>query len=104
MPTVEEVLALARQLSPAQQQEVARALARAGTSGGRPVHSAGGRSADLPIAGAPAPHSVAWVKAERGHAVLATDLTAFEAALPPGPAAIEGIWADRADLAPAEEQ
>jgi hypothetical protein len=89
LASVEDVLALARRLSPAQQQEVARALAR------------GGRSAELPIA-APAPQSVAWVKAERGHAVLATDLTDLEARLPAGAAAIAGIWADRADLKPGE--
>jgi hypothetical protein len=85
MATVHEVLSLARQLSPAEQQEVARTLSRSG------------RSADLPIAGGPSPHSVAWVKAERGHAVLATDLTALEASLPAGPAAIAGIWADRVE-------
>lgn len=89
MATVEEIVALVRRLSPGEQQEVARALAR------------GGRSAELPIAG-PAPHSVAWVKAERGHAVLATDLTALEARLPAGSAALAGIWADRADLTPTE--
>jgi len=89
MASVEEILALAGQLTPAQQQEVARALAR------------GGRRVELPIAG-PAPHTVAWVKAERGHAVLATDLTALEARLPAGAAAIAGIWADRDDLDPLE--
>jgi hypothetical protein len=89
MASMEEILSLARRLPPAQQQELARALAR------------GGRSADLPIAG-PAPHSVAWVKAERGHAVLATDLTALEARLPPGAAAIAGIWADREGITPSE--
>jgi hypothetical protein len=92
MATVAEVLSLARQLSPAGQQEVARALARSG------------RSADLPIAGGPAPQSVAWVKAERGHAVLATDITTLEASFPAGPAAIAGIWADRLDVPLSSEE
>jgi hypothetical protein len=34
--------------------------------------------------------------------VLATDLTALEARLPAGAAAIAGIWADREDLGRAE--
>lgn len=87
MPTVEEVLRLARQLTPSEQQELVRALQKPA------------RSADLPLATAgPAPHSAAWLKAERGHAVLATELTATEETLPAGAAALAGIWADRDDL------
>jgi predicted nucleic acid-binding protein len=82
MPTVKEILELSRRLTPAERQELARALARPERSG------------DLPLAPGPSPHSVAWVKAERGHAVLATDLTALEAQLPAGAAALAGAWAD----------
>lgn len=42
----------------------------------------------------PAPQSVAWLKSERGHAVLATDTGPQEADLPVGAAAIRGMWAD----------
>ncbi len=42
----------------------------------------------------PSPHSVAWVKSERGHAVLATDTGPAESDLPIGPDAIAGMWAD----------
>ena len=40
--------------------------------------------------------SVAWLKAERGHAVLATDTGPSEADLPAGADAIAGMWAGRA--------
>ena len=43
----------------------------------------------------PAAQSVAWLKAERGHAVLATDTGPAEADIPAGAAAIAGIWKDR---------
>jgi hypothetical protein len=43
----------------------------------------------------PAAQSVAWLKAERGHAVLATDTGPAEADIPSGAAAISGIWKDR---------
>jgi hypothetical protein len=89
MPTFEELLQMARRLPPAQQRELVRALTQSRASG------------DLPMAappGAPAPHSVAWVKAERGHAVLATDTAPSETALPPGAAALAGIGADRPEL------
>ena len=43
----------------------------------------------------PAAQSVAWLKAERGHAVLATDTGPSEADIPAGAAAIAGIWKDR---------
>ena len=43
----------------------------------------------------PAAQSVAWLKAERGHAVLATDTGPAEADIPSGAPAIAGIWKDR---------
>lgn len=84
---LEEILQQARRLPPEQQRELARALAKP--------------DAELPImqfAAAPAPHSVGWLKAERGHAVLATETAPSEASLPPGPEALAGIWADHAGL------
>jgi hypothetical protein len=39
------------------------------------------------------------VKAERGHAVLATETPESEADIPAGPAAIAGLWGDRAEMA-----
>lgn len=53
---------------------------------------------DLPLmqsTGAPSPQSSDWIKAERGHAVLATYDVPDEA-IPAGAAAIAGIWS-RAD-------
>jgi hypothetical protein len=87
--TPDEILKLARRLPPEQQRELARALASPAPR------------ADLPITQfptGPAPHSPGWVKAERGHAVLATGSVASEASLPAGPAALAGIWAGREDL------
>jgi hypothetical protein len=86
---VDEILKLARRLPPEQQRELAQALASPAPR------------ADLPITQfptGPTPHSPGWVKAERGHAVLATDTAPSEASLPAGPAALAGIWADREDL------
>lgn len=87
--TLKEILKLARRLTPEQQRELARALTSPESR------------ADLPITQfptGPAPHSPAWVKAERGHAVLATDTPFAEASVPAGSAALAGIWADRDDL------
>jgi hypothetical protein len=86
--TLSEILNLARRLPPEQQRELARALSKP--------------AAELPMtqfASAPAPHSVGWVKAERGHAVLATDTAPSEASIPSGPSALAGIWADHAGIA-----
>jgi hypothetical protein len=47
----------------------------------------------------PSPHSVAWLKSERGHAVLATDTGPQEADLPAGADAIRGMWADMQEVA-----
>lgn len=86
MPSFEEVLAQARQLPPDDQQRLTRELGPAG----RPTLAQLNTLAVRP----PAPHSVAWVKAERGHAVLATDSGAAESDLPAGPQAVAGMWAD----------
>jgi hypothetical protein len=48
----------------------------------------------------PAPQSVAWLKAERGHAVLATDTGPTEADIPEGAAAIAGMWRARGEVSP----
>lgn len=86
MPSFEEVLTLARQLPAADQQQLARELGAAA----RPTLAQLGELSVRP----PAPHSVAWVKAERGHAVLATDTGASEANIPAGPEAVAGMWSD----------
>ena len=65
MPDYEQVLVLANQLSTADRERLARELAPAAG----PALTQLGGLASRP----PAPQSVAWVKAERGHAVLATD-------------------------------
>ena len=87
--TYEEVLALARTLSAGDQQRLAReigagppaSMTRLGALSARP----------------PAPHSTAWVKAEQGHAVLATETGPADAEIPPGAEAIAGMWAEAAD-------
>ncbi len=86
MPSFEEVLTQARQLAPDDQQRLARELGLTA----RPTLAQLNTLAVRP----PAPHSVAWVKAERGHAVLATDSAPAESDLPAGPEAVIGIWSD----------
>lgn len=80
-----EVLQQARALGERERERLAAELLR----GVHAVHN-------LPMSGArgPAPQSVAWLKAERGHAVLATDTGPAEADIPTGAAAITGMWAD----------
>jgi hypothetical protein len=85
MASYDEVLRLASGLSPAERQRLVREL----SGGGQPLAQLGSL-AQRP----PAPHSVAWVKAERGHAVLATDTGPAEADLPAGAEAIAGMWSD----------
>jgi hypothetical protein len=86
MADFNEVLNLAQQLPKDQRDELARQL------GGdtRPVLAQLGTLASRP----PAPQSVAWVKAERGHAVLATDTGPADEAIPAGGEAIAGMWSD----------
>jgi hypothetical protein len=86
MPNLDDLLAHVRSLTPAEKARVARELA---ASGGAPA-------AALPTLGSrpAAPHSVAWLKAERGHAVLATDTGPSDDQIPAGAAAIAGMWAD----------
>jgi hypothetical protein len=90
MPTYEEVLAMARSLPLPERERLVRdlappaALTPLGTLAARP----------------PAPHSAAWVKSERGHAVLATDTGPAEAEIPPGPDAVAGMWRDLTGVAP----
>jgi hypothetical protein len=85
MPDYEQVLELANQLSTEDRERLARELAPP-----RPTLTQLGALASRP----PAPQSVAWVKAERGHAVLATDAGPADAEIPPGADAIAGMWAD----------
>src|SRR5438552_19070411 len=92
MASYEEILRAVRSLSPAEQQQLTRELAGA-APGGAP-------RTELPLTqfpgmAAPRPHSVAWVKAERGHAVLATETPEADAAIPAGAEAIAGMWAGR---------
>lgn len=85
MSEFDEVLTRARQLPEAERERLAREL-----GGGRPLLAQLGTLASRP----PAPQSVAWVKAERGHAVLATDAGPADAEIPAGPDAIAGMWSD----------
>src|SRR5207248_1205085 len=50
--------------------------------------------AELPLMGGPRPQSAAWVRAERGHAVLDVGKAAGGGVIAPGPEAVLGIWAD----------
>ena len=86
MPDLDEVLALARQLPPEDRERLARELG----SAARPTLAQLGTLAQRP----PSPHSVAWLKAERGHAVLATDTGPADQEIAPGAAAIAGMWSD----------
>lgn len=86
MTDYEQVLETARRLPAADRDRLARAL-----SGGA---AAPAGLAPLAMAGRAAPQSVAWLKAERGHAVLATDTGPADADLPAGAEAIAGMWAD----------
>lgn len=84
MPTLDEVRALLSRLAPAERELLARELAASRL----PLLSA-------PTAPAgPVPHSPAWVRAERGHAVLATDTGPPDAEIPAGWQAIVGMWRD----------
>jgi hypothetical protein len=83
MSDFDDLLARARALPPAERERLAQALRALS------VPQLGGAS------GAPGPHSVAWLKAERGHAVLATDTGPAEQEIPAGWEAIAGIWASR---------
>lgn len=51
----------------------------------------GGTSSLSVTSAAPRPHSVAWLKAEKGHAVLDTG-TSGPIGLPAGPRALFGMW------------
>lgn len=86
MASYDEILAQVRALSAADRQRLAGELSGAS----RPGLAQLGTLAQRP----PAPHSVAWLKAERGHAVLATDTGPAESDIPAGGAAIQGMWSD----------
>src|SRR5580692_3422361 len=92
MSLFEEAMSIAVQLPVADRERLAQALGvkTAPTpSRGLPMHQFAAR-----------PDPVAWRKAETGHAVLATGSAGAAGNLPPGPAAIQGIWSH---LAPAGE-
>jgi len=82
--TLDDLLAAAQALPDADRRRLAAALAprapleQLAAFGSRPA----------------APQSAAWVKAERGHAVLATDSGPADAEIPAGAAAIAGMWRD----------
>lgn len=69
---------MARRLSPEDRERLLRELAPLAVLGPRP----------------PAPQSVAWVKSERGRAVLATDTGPSDAEISEGADAIAGMWRD----------
>jgi len=83
-----EILNQARQLSRQEQEQLAREL------GARAAAAPTGALGMFTPRG-PAPQSVAWLKSERGHAVLATDTGPADSEIPAGAAAIAGMWADR---------
>lgn len=89
MSLFEEAMAVAVRLPQAERERLAQAL---GVQGAPVV-----RSQSLPLQNfVPRPDSVAWRKAETGHAVLATGGGgASGAQFPDGPGAIFGIWAGR---------
>lgn len=97
MPSLTEVLNLARALSPPEQVQLVRALT------GSPA-----RGPELPLASPAAAamtrpdvrDPVGWRKAEAGHAVLAIETPERDEEIPAGPRAIAGIWAGRDDLLP----
>jgi hypothetical protein len=95
MPTFEQIVQMARALSPSDREQLARLLTAPAS-----------RGPDLPLA-SPAAAAMArpdvrdpvgWRKAETGHAVLATDTPERDDEIPTGPRAIAGIWSDRQDL------
>ena len=83
--TIDDLVREAQALAPGERERLLQEL-----GGARPVLAQLGSLASRP----PAPQSVAWVKAERGHAVLATDSGPADADIPAGPEAIAGMWAD----------
>ncbi|MCC2670109.1 MAG: hypothetical protein K0Q72_2580 [Armatimonadetes bacterium] len=85
MADYQQVLAAARTLSRDEQARLVRELAGLSSAPLAQLGSAPPR--------APAPQSVAWLKSERGHAVLATDTGPADADIPEGAAAIAGMWA-----------
>lgn len=89
MPSYEEVLTQVRELSRGDRERLARELSA------EVERSRLDMLADRP----PSPHSVAWLKSERGHAVLATDTGPVAGDLPPGGAAVAGMWRDMAGTA-----
>ena len=84
MAGYDETLAQARRLTAEEQRRLAREL-----GGGAPLAQLG-TLAMRPAA----PQSAAWIKSERGHAVLATDTGPAEADIPAGADAIAGMWSD----------
>lgn len=86
MANLEQVLEMARQLAPEEQQRLARELGGAGRPSLQQLSTLSQRP--------PAPQSVAWLKAERGHAVLATDSGPADVDIPAGADALAGMWSD----------
>lgn len=82
-----EILNQARSLSRQEQEQLTKELAAR-------VAPPSGALGMLTPRG-PAPQSVAWLKSERGHAVLATDTGPTDSQIPAGAEAIAGMWADR---------
>jgi len=83
MPDYAELLAAANALPPEERERLAREIKRP------TLMQLGGLTARPP-----APQAVAWLKAERGHAVLATDTGPAESDIPAGADAIAGMWSD----------
>jgi predicted nucleic acid-binding protein len=82
MRNVVQLLDEVRSLSKQERAELMRALSAAEAPG------------ELPLIGAPEPHSVAWLRAERGHALLDPALPDADE-IPAGAAAIAGIWSGK---------
>jgi hypothetical protein len=91
MPQFDELLAAARQLPAVERERLARELLPPSTL--TPLGALLQRS--------PAPQTAAWLKAEEGHAVLATGgREAVSQGIPAGAPALEGIWGDLREKTP----
>src|SRR5262249_42959577 len=96
MSKLDDILQLARTLTPPEREQLLRELSGAGRGPELPLASRAAIAMSRPDVRDP----VGWRKAEAGHAVLAVDTPERDEEIPTGPKAIAGIWAGRSDLTP----